>query len=195
MHLEWKLTLELFRFTNKQRNLPFIFRTFTNTFKPTIAPSASKPLFQTETIPAPENILTSADYSSSGMPILREIDFDEKFCVKSIFFSDLDLTSSIETLPAVVLASSSTAPPALKTITETYTSTELQLKTSVLPLVLNGKTKLQTLTQSFKITRLIEAVKTVPPFEFINPTSAFTDLDNVLEEAGSEKREQLLPGE
>ena len=152
-------------------------------------------MFQTETIPAPENILTSADYSSSGMPILREIDFDEKFCVKSIFFSDLDLTSSIETLPAVVLASSSTATPALKTITETYTSTELQLKTSVLPLVLNGKTKLQTLTQSFKITRLIEAVKTVPPFEFINPTSAFTDLDNVLEEAGSEKREQLLPGE
>ena len=110
-------------------------------------------------------------------------------------FLDLDLTSSIETLPAVVLASSSTATPALKTITETYTSTELQLKTSVLPLVLNGKTKLQTLTQSFKITRLIEAVKTVPPFEFINPTSAFTDLDNVLEEAGSEKREQLLPGE
>ena len=147
-------------------------RTFTNTFKPTISPSSSKPLFQTETIPAPENILTSSDFSTA----------------------DLDLSSSIETLPAVVLSSSTAATPALKTITETFSSTELKLKTSVLPIVLNGNTKLHTLTQSFYVTRLIEAVKTVPPFEFINPTSAFTDLDNILEEAGSEKREQLLPG-
>ena len=68
------------------------------------------------------------------------------------------------------------------------------LKTSILPIVVNGNTKLHTLTNSFKVTRLIEAVKTLPPFEFI-PTSAFTNFDNVLEEAGSEKREQLLPGE
>ena len=35
---------------------------------------------------------------------------------------------------------------------------------------------------------------TMKPYDFI-PTSAFTDLGNVLEEAGSEKREeQLLPG-
>ena len=68
----------------------------------------------------------------------------------------------------------------------------MKLKTSVLPIVLNGNTKLHTLTESYYVTRLIEAVKTVPPFEFINPTSAFTDLDNVLEEAGSEKHEQFL---
>ena len=30
-------------------------------------------------------------------------------------------------------------------------------------------------------------------YEFI-PTKAFTDIHNVLDEAGSEKREQLLPG-
>ena len=44
--------------------------------------------------------------------------------------------------------------------------------------------------------RLVEAVKTIPPmeaYEFI-PTKAFTDFSNVLDEAGSEKREQLLPG-
>merc|ERR550539_92855 len=36
---------------------------------------------------------------------------------------------------------------------------------------------------------------TMKPYDFI-PTSAFTDLGNVLDEAGSEKREeQLLPGE
>ena len=67
------------------------------------------------------------------------------------------------------------------------------LKTSILPIVVNGNTKLHTVTQSYYLTRLIEAVKTLPPLEFI-PTSAFTDFDNVLEEAGSEKHEQLLPG-
>ena len=44
--------------------------------------------------------------------------------------------------------------------------------------------------------RLVEAVKTLPPmeaYEFI-PTKAFTDFSNLLDEAGSEKREQLLPG-
>ena len=151
---------------------PFDFRTFTETFKPTIAPTSSKPIFQTETIPAPENILTSSGPEYTGV----------------------DLSSSIETLQAVVIASSKGATPALKTVTETFTSTELVLKTSILPIVVNGNTKLHTLTQSFKVTRLIEAVKTLPPFEFI-PTSAFTNFDNVLEEAGSEKREQLLPGE
>ena len=156
----------------KQIHATFHFRTFTETFKPTIAPTSSKPIFQTETIPAPENILTSSGPEYTGV----------------------DLSSSIETLPAVVIASSKAATPALKTITETFTSTEIMLKTSILPIVVNGNTKLHTLTNSFKVTRLIEAVKTLPPFEFI-PTSAFTNFDNVLEEAGSEKREQLLPGE
>jgi len=71
------------------------------------------------------------------------------------------------------------------------------LKTSVLPVVVNGATRHHTLTQSYYVTRLVEAVKTLPPmeaYEFI-PTKAFTDLNNVLDEAGSEKREQLLPGD
>ena len=67
---------------------------------------------------------------------------------------------------------------------------------SVLPIVVNGQTRHHTLTQSYYVTRLVEAVKTVPPMEAYDfiPTSAFTDLGNVLDEAGSEKREQLLPG-
>ena len=64
--------------------------------------------------------------------------------------------------------------------------------------MVNGATRHHTLTQSYYVTRLVEAVKTIPPmeaYEFI-PTKAFTDFSNVLEEAGSEKREeQLLPGE
>ena len=86
--------------------------------------------------------------------------------------------------------------PPLKTITETFSTTEVMLKTSILPIVVQGRTSLHTLTQSFYVTKLIEAVKTLPPmeaYEFI-PTKAFTDLSNVLEEAGSEKREHLLPG-
>ena len=61
---------------------------------------------------------------------------------------------------------------------------------------LNTKTSRHTLTQTYFVTRLVEAVKTLPPmeqYEFI-PTKAFTDFSNVLDEAGSEKREHLLPG-
>ena len=109
-----------------------------------------------------------------------------------------DISSSIETLPAVILQSSSQiVTPPLKTVTETFSTRELTLKTSVLPIVVNGKTSLHTLTQSFYVTKLVEAVKTVPAaenYEFI-ATQAFKDFNNVLEEAGSEKREQLLPGE
>ena len=108
-------------------------------------------------------------------------------------------------LQSAVLASSTTGfnfgesgveTPPLKTITETFSTTEVMLKTSILPIVVQGRTSLHTLTQSFYVTKLIEAVKTLPPmeaYEFI-PTKAFTDLSNVLEEAGSEKREHLLPG-
>ncbi|XP_059079958.1 uncharacterized protein LOC131878073 isoform X2 [Tigriopus californicus] len=154
-------------------------RTFTSDIKPskTEEPDykTSSPLFQTETIPAPENILTSS------LPD----------------FHPYEISSSIETLPAVHLASSSGGTPPLKTVTETFSTKELMLKTSLLPIVVNGQTKLHTLTQSYYVTRLVEAVKTIPPmdsYEFI-PTKAFTDFSNVLDEAGSEKREQLLPGE
>jgi hypothetical protein len=107
------------------------------------------------------------------------------------FSSDLDLSSSHKTLPADGLASSKIGTPELKTITETYSSKALT--TSILPIVVNGNTKLHTVTNSYYVTRLIEAVQTIPAYEFI-PTSAFTDFDNVLDEAGSEKREHLLPG-
>ena len=112
----------------------------------------------------------------------------------------IGLSSSIETLPAVVFASSTylndVETPPLKTITETFSTREKLLKTSVLPIIVNGQTSRHTLTQTYFVTRLVEAVKTLPPmeqYEFI-PTKAFTDINNVLDEAGSEKREQLLAG-
>ena len=45
---------------------------------------------------------------------------------------------SLETLPAVFLQSTSGVTPALKTVTETFSTKELMLKTSVLPVVVNG---------------------------------------------------------
>lgn len=76
-------------------------RTFTSSLVPSKTQTTrdfrtSSPVFQTETIPAPENILTSS------LPV----DFNPV----------LDLSSSIETLPAVVLASSSGLTPPLKTV-------------------------------------------------------------------------------
>ena len=81
-------------------------RTFTSsvvepsTISPSIV-SSKMPLFKTETIPPPENILTST-------ASLYDV-------------TDSDVASSIETLPAVVLESStSIVTPPLKTITETF---------------------------------------------------------------------------
>jgi hypothetical protein len=83
------------------------------------------------------------------------------------------------------------------TYTETFSTSELIRKTSVLPVVVNGRTKHHTLTHSYYVTRLVEAIKvrpTMASYDFI-PTSAFTDLGNVLDEAGSEKNEEhQLPG-
>lgn len=172
-------------------------RTFTSTLTQTSNPlqilpsspsASSDPIFRTETIPAPENILTSSEV------------LDSELVDPSTFFSGfIPIASSIETLPAVVLASSQAAfeTPPLKTTTETFSTKELMLKTSVLPIIADGNTFFHTLTQSYYVTRLVEAVKTLPPmeaYEFI-PTKAFTDFNNVLEEAGSEKKEHLLPGE
>ena len=41
------------------------------------------------------------------------------------------------------------------------------------------------------------ATKTIPPMEFyeFSPSKSFADFDALFEEAGSENREQLLPGE
>ena len=86
------------RKTNQKHHYLF-YRTFTNTIKPTadpasIAPTSSKPLFQTETIPAPENILTSSgpEYTNADLT---------------------DLSSSIETLPAIIIASQTHATPGM----------------------------------------------------------------------------------
>nr|SVE74021.1 EOG090X017N [Daphnia barbata] len=127
-------------------------------------------------LPDPENILgTTTPYEQ----ILKE-------------------SSDTATLPAIIVAATEVAKDyTMQTVTETFSTTELMLKTSILPYQRAGTTSHMTLTQSYYITRVVVAVKTVPPedlYGFI-PSKTLTDISTNLQEAGSEHNERLLPGE
>nr|CAG4650742.1 EOG090X017N [Simocephalus serrulatus]SVE94076.1 EOG090X017N [Simocephalus serrulatus] len=127
-------------------------------------------------LPDPENILaTTAPYEN----ILKE-------------------SSDTATLPAIIVAATEVEDDyTLRTVTETFSTTELTMKTSVLPYLRAGTTSFMTLTQSYYITRVVVAVKTVPPedlYQFI-PSKTLTDISTNLQEAGSEHDVRLLPGE
>nr|CAG4646043.1 EOG090X017N [Macrothrix elegans] len=130
----------------------------------------------TQSLPDPENILaTTTPYES----ILKD-------------------SSDVATLPAIIIAATENDEALkLKTVTETFSTTELTMKTSILPYLKAGVTSHMTLTQSYYITRVVVAVKTVPPpdlYQFI-PSKRLTDISTNLQEAGSEHNERLLPGE
>ena len=127
-------------------------------------------------LPDPENILaTTTPYEN----ILKE-------------------SSDTATLPAIIVAATEVADDyTLRTVTETFSTTELTMKTSILPYLRAGTTSFMTLTQSYYITRVVVAVKTVPPedlYQFI-PSKTLTDISTNLQEAGSEHNVRLLPGE
>ena len=106
-------------------------------------------------------------------------------------------SSDTATLPAIIVAATESESLVLETVTESFSTTELMMKTSILPYLKGGQTSFMTLTQSYFITRLITAIKTVPPadlYQFI-PSRTLTDLSTILQEAGSEHNEHLLPGE
>ena len=140
----------------------------------------TKPLFDTNSIPAPENILASTALPRDSEPLLQG-------------------SSDIEYLaPLTLTASLHQATPPLKTVTETLSTTETMTKRSILPVIFGeDESSLFTLTQTYSVTRIVTAVKTVPPMELyeFNPQQNFADFDALFEEAGSERREQLLPGE
>lgn len=141
------------------------------------SPVSSTPLFDTKSIPAPENIL-----ASTATP----------------YDAIIEGSSNIETLSPLTLASSlHHATPPLKTVTESLSTVETMLKKSILPVILGEDTSLYTLSQTYTVTRIVTAVKTIPPMELyeFSPENSFADFDNLFEEAGSENRESLLPGE
>lgn len=143
--------------------------TFEKTFPntETITPTTSEPLT--------ENILvTTSNYAK-----------DNNF-----------LDSSVATLPPVYLASDIETPP-LETLTETFSTTQTMLKTHILPLVRGNETESSTLVQTYLITRLVTATKTLPPmdaYHFI-PSKTLNEFNSHLDEAGSELHLELEFGD
>ena len=157
-------------------------KSFTSTPSSSIHPSpslSSTPLFDTNSIPPPENILATSSTPYDNVDIQGSSDVE--------FLAPITLTSSLHE-----------ATPPLKTVTETLSTVETLVKKSILPVIIGEDiTSLFTLSQTYSITRIVTAVKTVPPmdlFEF-NPQQSFADFDTLFEGAGSENRESLLPGE
>lgn len=156
-------------------------KTFTRRITQTAAPAdigqydGGAEILLDPSLPLPENILaTTAPYEN----ILKD-------------------SSDTATLPAIIVAATESEAVSLQTVTETFSTTELMMKTSILPYLKAGQTSFMTLTQSYFITRVITAVKTVPPadlYQFI-PSKTLTDISTNLQEAGSEHNEHLLPGE
>merc|ERR1712203_50606 len=144
---------------------------------PTSSVLKHTPLFDTASIPAPENILAST-------PAHLSIEGSED--------------THTEYLPALTITNSvHLATPPLKTVTESFTTDEVLTKKSILPVVSGTDTSLFTLSQTYSITKMVTAIKTIPPMELyeFSPEASFADFDNLFEGAGSENRESLLPGE
>ncbi|CAH0560713.1 unnamed protein product [Brassicogethes aeneus] len=143
-------------------------KSLVNTPEATISPSATEPLT--------ENILaTSSNYGK-----------DNNF-----------LDSSIATLPPLYLESGMETPP-LETLTETFSTTQTMLKTHILPVVKNGnETMSSTLVQTYLVTRLVTATKTLPPMEAYHfiPSRVLNEFNSHLDEAGSELHLELEFGD
>lgn len=145
--------------------------TVTSTFEktldpePTVSPSLTEPLT--------ENILATTAH----------IDKEHNL-----------LDSSIATLPPLLLSAGVETPP-LETLTETFSTTQVMLKTHILPVLFEGggNATSYTLTQTYKVTRLVTATKTLPPMEAyqFNPSKALKEFNSKLDEAGSELNLEL----
>lgn len=152
--------------------------TVTSTFEKSLVNSQEATISATAaaTEPLTENILaTSSNYAK-----------DNNF-----------LDSSVATLPPIYLASDMETPP-LETLTETFSTTQTMLKTHILPVVRNGSdTTSSTLVQTYLVTRLVTATKTLPPMEayqFI-PSKTLNEFNSHLDEAGSELHLELEFGD
>ncbi|XP_069696837.1 uncharacterized protein [Periplaneta americana] len=111
--------------------------------------------------------------------------------------NSLPLDSGIATLPPIGLAGDAETPP-LETLTETFSTTQLLLKTHILPVIRGGSnTTRYTLVQSYHVTRLVTATKTLPPMEVYHfvPSKTLNEFNTRLEEAGSELHLELEFGD
>jgi hypothetical protein len=147
--------------------------TVTSTFEKTIDPEPTATSVLTE--PLTENILAPTSH----------IDKEHNL-----------LDSSLATLPAISLADDQPTPP-LETLIETFSTTQVLLKTHILPIVRGTNTSSTTLIQTYHITRLVTATKTLPPmdaYQFV-PSRTLNEFNSKLDEAGSELHLELEFGD
>lgn len=148
--------------------------TVTSTFEKTLDPEPTSTSILTE--PLTENILAATSH----------IDREHNL-----------LDSSIATLPVISLGDDQPTPP-LETLTETFSTTQVMLKTHILPVVRNGgNTTSYTLIQTYHVTRLVTATKTLPPMDVYHfvPSRTLNEFNTKLDEAGSELHLELEFGD
>lgn len=84
--------------------------------------------------------------------------------------------------------------PPLETVTETFSTTQNMLKTHILPVVRDvNMTSSLTFVQTYQVTRLVTATKTLPPMDFFQfiPSKTLKEFNSRLDEAGSELHLEL----
>ncbi|KAL7012004.1 hypothetical protein ACKWTF_014565 [Chironomus riparius] len=148
--------------------------TVTSTFEKTIDPEPTATSILTE--PLTENILAPTSHLDKEHNLLD---------------------SSIATLPPLHLNDDQATPP-LETVTETFSTTQQLLKTHILPVVREGtNTTSYTLIQTYHVTRLVTATKTLPPTELYQfvPSRTLNEFNSKLDEAGSELHLELEFGD
>jgi hypothetical protein len=144
-----------------------------------------------------ENTETPAVISSSATEPLTENILASTIAPGYEKDNNLPIDSSIATLPPIGLAGDAETPP-LETLTETFSTTQLLLKTHILPVIRGGNDTVKyTLVQSYHVTRLVTATKTLPPMEVYHfvPSKTLNEFNTHLEEAGSELHLELEFGD
>lgn len=102
---------------------------------------------------------------------------------------------TVVTLPVIAIAGSETLP--LETMTDIFSTSEILLKTHLLPVVKDSNTTTITLVQTYEVTKVVSATKTLPPtelFQFI-PSKTLNEFNTRLDEAGSELHLELEFGD
>lgn len=153
------------------RNTRFI--TVTSTFQKVLEPEPSPTPING---PLTENILATTSHIDKEQNLLE---------------------TTVATLPPLYLASNMETPP-LETLTETFSTSHIVLKTHILPVIYdNNVTQSHTLIQTYQVTRLVTATKTLPPAELYNfvPSKRLNEFNSRLDEAGSELHLELEFGD
>lgn len=153
------------------RNTRFI--TVTSTFQKVLEPEPSPTPING---PLTENILATTSHIDKEQNLLE---------------------TTVATLPPLYLASNMETPP-LETLTETFSTSHIVLKTHILPVIYdNNVTSSHTLIQTYQVTRLVTATKTLPPSELYNfvPSKRLNEFNTRLDEAGSELHLELEFGD